>query len=221
MDWASQAWTIIPPAVPADSGKYVVVLDLDETLVWARGGPVVFRPGVCDLVDVLDGPCETVVWTAGERSYAQGVLRDIDPRGTVRHCVYRHPKWFDGRPGQLKDLRLLGRDMDRVLVIENTPDCVRMQAANAVLVPDYHGAVDDMTLARLAGVLRALVASGRPVPDFLRNSPHLSLQAIRTDAGEPLHIHALGDVSRRGRNYDTIFQQEGCCWSTLPATCIA
>eukprot|EP01065_Artemidia_motanka_P052027 TRINITY_DN9298_c0_g1_i1.p1 TRINITY_DN9298_c0_g1~~TRINITY_DN9298_c0_g1_i1.p1 ORF type:complete len:523 (+),score=105.30 TRINITY_DN9298_c0_g1_i1:70-1638(+) len=202
MDWASLAQTIIEPQLPQDRGKYVVVLDLDETLVYAREGPLVVRPGAVDLLALLSETVEIVLWTAGERAYAQSVLREIDTRSAVRHCVYRHHKWFDGNPGQLKDLRLLGRDLSRTLVVENTPDCVRRQAANAVLVPDYHGAAEDATLPRLGELIRCLVESGLPVDDFLWRTQLVSLRPIRTDVGDTLNIHCLGDVSSRGPNLD-------------------
>lgn len=203
MDWSGPTDNVIAPQDPQDRGKYVVVLDLDETIVYAREGPLVIRPGAVALIDLLVRDTEVVVWTAGERDYAQQVLREIDRSGGVRHCIYRHPKWFTGTPGQLKDLRLLGRDLSRVLVVENTPDCVRRQSDNAVLVPDYYGATEDSTLVKLGDLVRGLLASGLPVSDFLRQSGHMvQLRSIRTDLGEILNVHCLGDVRNRGPNLD-------------------
>eukprot|EP00756_Hemistasia_phaeocysticola_P007680 Hpha_TRINITY_DN14362_c0_g1::TRINITY_DN14362_c0_g1_i1::g.86461::m.86461 len=203
MDWSGPSETVISPQSAHDRGKYVIVLDLDETIVYAREGPLVIRPGAVGLIDLLVRDTETVVWTAGERDYAQQVLREIDRTSGVRHCIYRHPKWFNGNPGQLKDLRLLGRDLSRVLVVENTPDCVRRQSENAVLVPDYYGATDDCTLPKLGELIRSLVSSGLPVHEFLRQAAHMvQLRQIRTDIGDTLHVHCLGDVKSRGPNLD-------------------
>ena len=85
---------MVPPQRYEHHGRLVVVLDLDETLVYAREGPVLPRPGLEELLQTLrELQCEVIVWTAGERDYAQEVLQRIDTAGVVQHCVYRHEKW--------------------------------------------------------------------------------------------------------------------------------
>ena len=39
--------------------------------------------------------------------------------------------------GYAKDLALVGRDLNSVLIVENTPDCVRGHEENGILVSDY------------------------------------------------------------------------------------
>ena len=43
-----------------------------------------------------------------------------------------HPK-----AGYAKDLALVGRDLNEVLIVENTPDCIRGHEENGILVSDY------------------------------------------------------------------------------------
>ncbi|KAK7200250.1 NLI interacting factor-like phosphatase [Novymonas esmeraldas] len=129
--------TLIPPPHPQDVGKLVVVLDLDETLVYSRDITVYERPGVMRLLKALKGKCELIVWTAGTREYALDVIRIIDPVCAVQHCIYRHPMWWTGDVGCAKDLRMLGRPMDRVLLIDNTPSVFRANPRNSLLVEDF------------------------------------------------------------------------------------
>ena len=63
---------------PPREDRYTVVLDLDETLIYARDGPLEVRPYFDEFLSLLDGCCEVIVWTAGERSYAKAVIRNID-----------------------------------------------------------------------------------------------------------------------------------------------
>ena len=77
------------------------------------------------------------------------MIKNIDKKGVIKHCVYRHKKWFSvcslrvaspswlhtrqqGCAGYNKDLTLLGRDMDKLVILENTPDCVRGNEANGM-----------------------------------------------------------------------------------------
>lgn len=128
---------LIPPPLPQDAGKLVVVLDLDETLVYSRGFTLYERPGVVQLLKTLKGRCELIVWTAGAREYALDVIKVIDTVCAVQHCIYRHPMWWSGDAGCAKDLRLLGRPMDRVVLVDNTPSVFSATPRNSLLVPDF------------------------------------------------------------------------------------
>ena len=79
---------------------------------------------------------ENVVWTAGERSYAKAVVKEITTEKLIKHLVYRDDAWFNEKD-YTKDLKRLGRDTNYVLFVENTPDCVRENPANGIIVPDH------------------------------------------------------------------------------------
>lgn len=128
---------LIPPPQPQDVGKLVVVLDLDETLVYSRDITLYERPGVTQLLKTLKGRCELIVWTAGTREYALDVIRIIDTVCAVQHCIYRHPMWWSGDTGCAKDLRMLGRPMDRVILVDNTPSVFTLNPRNSLLVTDF------------------------------------------------------------------------------------
>eukprot|EP01065_Artemidia_motanka_P042996 TRINITY_DN5876_c0_g3_i1.p1 TRINITY_DN5876_c0_g3~~TRINITY_DN5876_c0_g3_i1.p1 ORF type:complete len:524 (+),score=121.41 TRINITY_DN5876_c0_g3_i1:100-1671(+) len=187
---------MLPPPRPSDVGRYVVVLDLDETLIYARDGPLYARPGLQALLEMLDQRAEPVVWTAGLRGYAQAVLANVDKRGIVRHCVYRHKKWFTGQAGYQKDLTLLGRPLDKVVIVENTPDCIRGNPRNGILVADYEGGeLADNTIEILHHFLVSLFESGEPVPRFLPRCPLLSRRRVATDLGDTSEVFFLDSFS--------------------------
>lgn len=183
---------MLPPKRKEDANKITVVLDLDETLIYAREGPLYARPGIEAFFDFLGQHCEVVVWTAGVRAYAQAVIRNIDPKGYISHCIYRHEKWFSGQPGYSKDLSLVGRNLDEMVIIENTPDCVRGYEENGILVTDYEGGEDeDHTLFAIQQVLEELVKSGKKVPEGIRNCKFLTRSYVPTDLGDQLYVYCL------------------------------
>ncbi|CCW62103.1 unnamed protein product [Phytomonas sp. EM1] len=116
--------------------QYTVVFDLDETVVYARDGPLYTRAYLKDLLRAIKDHFEVIVWTAGEREYAKNVLAEINEDCIIRHLVYRHKKWFHG-DDYTKDLRQLGRDLDYTIMIDNTPDCVRANPENSIIVADF------------------------------------------------------------------------------------
>lgn len=186
----------LPPAHPSAAHRLCLVLDLDETLVYARDGPVHVRPFARELLRALhDVDVEVVVWTAGERDYAQSVIAMIDPLNTIQHCVYRHPKWWSGRPGYSKNLRALGRNLSRTLLVDNTPDCLRDQPDNGLLVSDFEGprSYDDCmrTLLRVATAL-----AERPhesVPRILADCADVVRRTVPLDAGGVISTWTLAN----------------------------
>ena len=183
---------MIPQQAAADYGKYSIILDLDETLIYARDGPLYARPGVDELFDYIGRDTEAIAWTAGLRAYAQAVLANIDKNNAIKHCIYRHSKWFTGQAGYQKDLSLLGRSLDKTLIIENTPDCIRSNRENGVLVQDYEGGeLPDSTIPRMTEFIKGLVSSGMSVPEYLSKCPMLSRRRVPTDRGDYIECYWL------------------------------
>ncbi|CAG9577981.1 conserved hypothetical protein [Leishmania major strain Friedlin] len=193
--------TLIPPPRPQDVGKLVVVLDLDETLVYSRDNTVYKRPGVVQLLRTLKGKCEVIVWTAGTREYALDVIRTIDSVCAVQYCVYRHPMWWTGDIGCTKDLRLLGRPMDRVLLVDNTPSVFRANPLNSLLVEDFivpHPRAynaQEKTLLVLADIFEHVFRrfTSPCIADVLA-SKRISRQAIRLERGEFVDLNVLTPI---------------------------
>lgn len=184
---------VIPQQDPQYADKLVLVLDLDETLVYARSGPLFARPGLDEFFQLCkDKNVEVVVWTAGLKAYAQAIVDNIDKQHVVRHCIYRHSKWFTGQPGYRKDLAALGRQLDHVLIIENTPDCIRGYQENGILVDDYEGGErQDNTIYALTEVIRAFCEHNVTVPTFLKSCDTLSRTNIQTDIGDFIEVYRL------------------------------
>ena len=196
---------LIPPQDADVDGKITVVLDLDETLIHAeaqQSGPpeVTPRHHVSKLLEVANGCCEVVVWTASSRLQAHYVLRQIDHQRVVRHCVYKHRKWMPANPrvqGYTKDLRLMGRNMDRIFIVENTPDCLLLNPANGILVEDFSMQNNtDNTLLALAWIIQHMCASGKTVPNYLCSCPLLQRrEVILRRTGEPFMALCLDSVA--------------------------
>lgn len=124
-----------------------VVFDLDETLVSNRHPHLpqaILRPYALHVLNAMrqmEG-LEIVLWTASTSETAAPVLRQLQSRGAVfDEVICRNDTWFTD-PIHTKDLRLLGRDMDRVVIFDNAVGCLKLNPGNAVLVEDFTGRED-------------------------------------------------------------------------------
>eukprot|EP01060_Flectonema_neradi_P039617 TRINITY_DN8799_c0_g1_i1.p1 TRINITY_DN8799_c0_g1~~TRINITY_DN8799_c0_g1_i1.p1 ORF type:complete len:323 (+),score=33.29 TRINITY_DN8799_c0_g1_i1:131-970(+) len=176
---------LIPKQKEENKGKYTIVFDLDETLVSNRMPgfrPAIRRPHLDYLLKSLKGKAEVVLWTASIESVGKPVLRQIDPNSEYFHsAVYRNPAWFQERLTipHTKDLRLLGRDLSKTVIIENNPFSVRLNKSNAIMVPDFDRPnPNDSVLRNLDKVLHSLLSSDQPVQQFVTTCPNLSPMRI-------------------------------------------
>eukprot|EP01012_Entosiphon_sulcatum_P020052 TRINITY_DN2502_c0_g1_i1.p1 TRINITY_DN2502_c0_g1~~TRINITY_DN2502_c0_g1_i1.p1 ORF type:complete len:311 (-),score=36.12 TRINITY_DN2502_c0_g1_i1:339-1271(-) len=187
-------WILIPAQTASCSGLYTIVLDLDETVIhtteaspsdeasdsielfFPEVGEVLWthvRPNARDLFPYLASAAELLVWTAGSAEYAELVLSHLDPEQNVRFCVSRDPRWFQ-LPYYTKSLPRLGRQMDYVLLIDNSEYVCSGDRENCIVVEDFEGDSTDTLLYTLQEVLTDLIASNLTVPEFLRQCPRIT-----------------------------------------------
>ncbi|XP_050221166.1 uncharacterized protein LOC126671437 [Mercurialis annua] len=156
----------LPPLI---SAKRTVFLDLDETLVHSKADPpphffdfvvkpniegeimnfyVLKRPGVEEFLEALAVKYEVVVFTAGLKAYASLVLDKIDKKGVISHRLYRDScREVDGK--YVKDLSEMGRDLKKVVIVDDNPNCYSLQPANAIPIKAFIDDLRDGELGKL------------------------------------------------------------------------
>ncbi|CAD2218629.1 nuclear lim interactor-interacting factor [Angomonas deanei] len=185
---------LIPPQSSKDHNKLVVVLDLDETLVYGREGPVRVRPGTAELLQCLKDRAEVIVWTAGSRDYALEVINIIDPFCAIQHCIYRHPMWWTGEIGCTKDLNQLGRPLEKTVLIDNTPDVFRANPTNGILVSDFLGTVfkADRVLFTLADIFDFIFRRiSDPTVGSIFASKRIMLRRVPLESNRKIELYTL------------------------------
>ncbi|KAJ6665491.1 hypothetical protein lerEdw1_003332, partial [Lerista edwardsae] len=142
---------LLPEIKPQDASKICVVIDLDETLVHSSFKPVnnadfiipVEIDGVMHQVYVLKRPhvdeflrrmgelFECVLFTASLAKYADPVADLLDKWGAFRARLFRESCVFH-RGNYVKDLSRLGRDLTRIIIVDNSPASYVFHPDNAV-----------------------------------------------------------------------------------------
>ena len=92
---------------------------------------------------------EIVIFTASVKSYADAILDEIDPEGTlITHRLYRQHCHCLNENLYVKDLRILNRDLAKVVLVDNAAYSYSFQLENGIpILPFYEGS--DFELPKL------------------------------------------------------------------------
>jgi CTD small phosphatase-like protein 2 len=149
------------PFLPSDIAKgkeYTLVLDLDETLVHFDPRIKTYRPrpGALKFLNEMCKYYELVIFTAGLKDYADWILNDFDRQCYISHRLYRdHTRYRNGV--YVKDLSKLGRDMTKILIIDNIEENFCAQPDNGIPIKGWYTDSHDKELEKMIPFLKGLV----------------------------------------------------------------
>ena len=148
-----------------DNKKFTLVLDLDETLISfrredAQKGILRLRPGLYKFLNEVKQIYEVIVFTTGTQEYADPILNAIEKQG----------KFFDTRLYRqhaiiidnlfVKDLSRLGRDISKVIIVDNMPHNFGLQKENGIFIKNFYGEnAKDNALIDLIPILKSIASN--------------------------------------------------------------
>ena len=126
--------------------KYTLVLDLDETLIHFKPNPnnedsgtIKIRPYLYKFLDNIKKYYELVVFTAATQEYADPIIDAIE----------QNNKYFDFRLYRIhtiiidndfvKDLSKFGRDLSRIIIVDNMEQNYKLQKDNGITIRPFWG----------------------------------------------------------------------------------
>ena len=145
---------INPPFLPKKDPKYKysLVLDLDETIVhyikYKNSEYVQVRPYLDDFIKELSDYYEIIIFTASYQNYADLAINGIDIDKRIKYRLYRQHTMKIGNT-IIKDLSKLGRDLKKIIIIDNCSENYSLQPKNGINLIDFTGNNNDDILLYL------------------------------------------------------------------------
>jgi CTD small phosphatase-like protein 2 len=169
-----------PESVPFLKEKpkkpYTLVLDLDETLIHFKPNPnndsngkIMIRPHLYEFLKNIKKYYEIIVFTAATKEYADPIIDAIE----------KEEKYFDYRLYRnhtnvlendfVKDISLIGRDLDKIVIVDNMKQNYKLQPNNGITIRPFWGKdVNDTALSDLLWVLQKIAEKKLNIIDGLR-----------------------------------------------------
>ena len=166
----------IPYLVNKSNKKYTLVLDLDETLIHFKVNPnnnnsgiLQFRPYISEFLSNIKDFYELIVFTAATKEYADPIIDAIEQKGIkFDHRLYRIHTIIRGNDF-VKDLSKLGRDLGRIIIVDNMEQNYKLQPYNGITIRPFWGKdTNDMALFDLLNILIKIVKMDMDVRDGIR-----------------------------------------------------
>ena len=116
---------------------------------------ILVRPGVTQFLKKMYKNFELVVFTASLSKYAEPLVEILDPEHMCSYKLFREHCTFYNN-AFVKDLTRLGRDMNDVIILDNSPIAFMFQPENAIPILSWYDNPNDTELMRLGHVLERL-----------------------------------------------------------------
>ncbi|CAD8080056.1 unnamed protein product [Paramecium sonneborni] len=169
---------------------YTLVLDLDETLVHYQelpngGGQFLVRPYAEEFLEKLSKYYELVIFTAAQPDYANFIIDIIDKHKVVIARLYREHTLFKNNM-YIKDLSILGRSLEKVIIVDNMPENFQLQPENGIYILSWTGDQNDRALKDLMPLLEQIAQKKcQDVRDALNQFREQMIQKVQQGIKNP------------------------------------
>ena len=123
---------------------FTLVLDLDETLISYQNdekGRAIFisRPGLNQFLTEINKIYEIILFTSATQNYADPILDSIDKNKIFfdKRLYRQHTLLVNDT--FVKDLSKLGRDLSKVVILDNRPQNYELQKENGIYIRSFYG----------------------------------------------------------------------------------
>ena len=158
--------------------KYSLILGLEETLINFKlghhnnngiSGIIHFRPGINTFLSEMKKYYEIIVFSLYPQKIGEYLVKSIDKKEKyfdykffVQHSVIIEDEF-------VKDLRRIGRPIDRMIIVDNLPQNYKLQKKNGINIRSYwEEDYTDGALRELTNILIKIAQNGGDVRDGIQ-----------------------------------------------------
>ena len=159
--------------------KYTLILDLDETLIYSQINfnykinhkhnynnqiilpktTLILRPGLNEFLHDMKLLYELILFSTGTPEYVDPIVKKIEKdEKYFDYVLYRNHMTIDENGDNIKNLNLIGRNLNSVIIIDDVYKNFKLQKDNGICIRPFCGncSTDGKTLKTLNNVLQKI-----------------------------------------------------------------
>ena len=141
--------------------KLTLILDLDETIINFKitnikinEGKLLLRPYLKDFLKEISKLYEIILFTAAIKDYAEPIINLIEKEEKFFSFKFYREHTIIINNFFVKDISLIGRDIDKIIIVDNLPQNFMLQKENGILIKSFYGEnKEDNSLFHLLKIL--------------------------------------------------------------------
>ncbi len=159
--------------LPSYTSKYTLILDLDETLIYSQRNisyklkkkeninkkRIILRPGLREFLKEMKKIFELIIFSSGTVDYVNPIVEIIEnDEKFFDFVLYRNHITLDEDGNNVKNLELIGRNIKKIIIIDDIPRYFKLQKDNGINIKPFLGNIssDKNTLKTLAYILKKI-----------------------------------------------------------------
>ena len=171
--------------------KFTLVLDLDETLVFIKqennnNRVLILRPYLFEFLERMKYLYELILFSFGTPEYVDPIVNILEKNTKYfEYRLYRQHAYLYG-DDYVKDLNKLGRDLKKVVIVDNLPQAFKLQKSNGICIKAFYGDSigDRNTLKVLSEVLERIrydAEETNDIRDSIKKENHTIITRITSN----------------------------------------
>ena len=138
--------------------KYSLILSLDKTLSYKNNktNAIILRNGLFSFLSTIKPFFELILFSIDSKDFSYPIINMIendkkyfDYKFYKDHCVlYKN--------NLIKDLTLIGRDLSKIIIVDNNETCFELNKENGIKISSFYGDNNDNKLFELKNILKEI-----------------------------------------------------------------
>ena len=138
--------------------KYSLILSLDKTLSYKNNktNAIILRNGLFSFLSTIKPFFELILFSIDSKDFSEPIINMIendkkyfDYKFYKDHCVlYKN--------NLIKDLTLIGRDLSKIIIVDNNETCFELNKENGIKISSFYGDNNDNKLFELKNILKEI-----------------------------------------------------------------
>ena len=113
------------------------------------------RPGLLEFLHTMKEIYELVLFSLGTSDYVNSIVKIIEKKEQFfDYILYRHHATYNDNY-YIKDLSLLGRDLKKIIIVDDLPKSFKLHKKNGICIKPFYGDIiaERNTLKILGNIL--------------------------------------------------------------------